>query len=81
MKRHLQKSGKGAETGKDAEAAGLRRRNADADRRADAERDQTIVEKKDCQVGEIVVTEGTDKLQDGSHVELRVPQVGERMAS
>jgi membrane fusion protein, multidrug efflux system len=32
--------------------------------------DQTIVE-KGLQVGELVVTEGTDKLQDGSRVELR----------
>ena len=32
--------------------------------------DQTIVE-KGLSAGEMVVTEGTDKLQDGSHVELR----------
>lgn len=42
----------------------------------DTQNDQTIVE-KGVEVGELVVTEGTDKLQDGSHVELR----GKRSAS
>jgi multidrug efflux system membrane fusion protein len=37
--------------------------------------DQTIVE-KGLAVGELVVTEGTDKLQDGSHVELRGKKSG-----
>jgi membrane fusion protein, multidrug efflux system len=39
--------------------------------------DQTIVE-KGLAVGELVVTEGTDKLQDGSHVELRAKKSGSK---
>ncbi len=35
-----------------------------------SQNEQTIVE-KGLSTGEMVVTEGTDKLQDGSHVELR----------
>ncbi len=38
-----------------------------------SQNEQTIVE-KGLSTGEMVVTEGTDKLQDGSHVELRGPQ-------
>jgi membrane fusion protein, multidrug efflux system len=39
--------------------------------------DQTVVE-KGLAVGELVVTEGTDKLQDGSHVELRGKKSGNK---